>query len=141
MVSKRPADSNDPGPPERRILGCIAGGASLGPDRPDSAAGGLTAVIFRGFSGDCWCVVYSDSRFLPAPNGHLGTPNALIWAGKYRLREPGFADEFRAYVCGVERHQRSDPLCEIARGALRAGLRGRVLQRGLSRDRDLPART
>ncbi len=53
-----------------------------------------SAVIFRGFSGDCWWGVYSDSRFLPVPNGHLGTPHALIWLGQGCLREPGLSTNF-----------------------------------------------
>ena len=35
-------------------------------------------------------------------------------------------DEYRAYVCGAECDQRSDSVCEIARGTLPAGLRSRV---------------
>ena len=39
--------------------------------------------------------------------------------------------EYRAYIRGVERHQRSDPVREITGGTVREGLRSRVFQRRL----------
>ena len=69
---------------------CIA----MSGDVQGSAPATRSVVIFRGFSGTYWGAVYSDLQFPTAPNGHLGTRQALIWPGQCCRRELGLPTNF-----------------------------------------------
>src|SRR5215218_9590703 len=88
MVSKRPPDSNDPGNAGGRFLGAMQRTQRCATEASSSRRRLPGHVIFRGFWGACWDDVYSDSRFRPVHNQHLGTAHALISRGSV-LREPG----------------------------------------------------